>query len=417
MVTKTELRTILLISKNSFIIEATRTKLAKVGFLQLISREVTTANLASVIVKTQPDVILLDFASQNLPLELMEKIKSEYPEFAVIAILPESEVVHSDRVVLSGARAFVQYPYVADILVVTIKRVMELTVRNQDYLIRLPEKEIDNKPRNTFTVFSPKGGAGTTTIATNLAICLQKALKEEVLLVDGKHMFGHVALYLNMQTGNSITDLLAHASSLDPKMIRQVAKQHISGIHVLPSPNSVFEAQGIRPESLFSLIQNLQQVFSNIVIDGGNNLNDNTVTYLDSSDKILLVLNPDLASMRDVRQFMEVSATLSYPKEKVLLILNQAGRKADVRREEIEKILKMKVFGKIPADENLALSSLNEGVPILLKSPHHPISKAFSDITEELVKIIQTSKTEYFEKEKNEKTELPQKPSKKGQAI
>ena len=79
---------------------------------------------------------------------------------------------------------------------------------------------------------------------------------------------------------------------------------------------------------------------------------------MDSSDKILLVLNPDIASMRDMRQFMEVSATLSYPKDKTLLILNLTGRKADVKREEIEKILKMKIFGKIPADGNLALSML-----------------------------------------------------------
>jgi pilus assembly protein CpaE len=115
---------------------------------------------------------------------------------------------------------------------------------------------------------------------------------------------------------------------------------------------------------------------------------------MDSSDKILLVLNPDIASMRDVRQFMEISATLSYPKDKILLILNLSGRKADVKMEEIENILKVKIFGKIPADDNLALSSLNEGVPILLKKPRHPISKAFNDITKELVKIIQTSKTE-----------------------
>jgi pilus assembly protein CpaE len=412
MATKTDTKTILLISKNSFILEATRSKLAKVKFMNLISKEVTSENLLSIISKTQPDVILLDFEFQNQPFDLMDKIKSGSPGCAVIAILPESEVVNSDRVVLSGARAFVQYPYTADILVVTIKRVMDLMVRNQDYLIRIPETDLEVKPKNTFTVFSPKGGAGTTTIATNLAISLQKTLKEDVLLIDGKHMFGHVALYLNLQTSNSITDLLAHASLLDKQLIHQVVKQHISGIHVLPSPNSVFEAQGIRPENLFKVIQSLQQVYSNIIIDGGCNLNENTVTYMDSSDKILLVLNPDLASMRDVRQFMEIAATLSYPKDKVLLLLNLTGRKADVRRDEIENILKMKIFGKIPADENLALSSLNEGIPIVLKSPRHPISKAFADITAELVKIIQISNTEYLEKEKNEKTELTKKQSK-----
>jgi pilus assembly protein CpaE len=413
MAIKTEPKTIFLISKNPFIIESTRIALKPLEFLILIDKDMTSLDPLPIIAETQPDVILFDFEFQNHPLDLLEKIVSEYPGFAVIAILPESEMVNSDRVILSGGRAFIQYPYQTNNLIVIIKRVLELTVRKEDFLIRIPDTDVNLKPRNTFTVFSPKGGAGTSTIATNLAISLHKTLKEDVLLIDGKHQFGHVALYLNLHTGNSIIDLLTHGL-LDTRLIKQVVIRHISGIDVLPSPNSLIEAQGIRPENLFKLIQSLQQVFPNIIIDAGNNLNENTVTYMDSSDKILLVLNPSLASMRDVRQFMEISNTLSYPKDKSLLILNQTGRKADVRKEEIEKILKMKIFGMIPADENLALSSLNEGVPILIKSPHNPISKAFNNITAELLKIIQTVKTEYLDKEKenSEKTELPKKKSK-----
>ena len=410
MATPTESATILLVSKNPSVIEATRTTLAKEEILNLIEKEVTSENLFPVIIETQPDVILLDFEFQ--PFDLVDKIAYEYPMCAVIALLPESEMVNSDRVVFSGARAFIQYPYRSNNLVVTTKRVMELLERNQSYASQTPVLDTYAKPKNTFTVFSPKGGVGSTTIATNLAISLHKTLKEDVLLIDGKHLFGHIALFLNLRTGNSITDLIARAGMLDQRLIKQVVVRHISGIYVLPSPNSITEAQGIRPENLFKVIQSLQQVFPNIIIDGGNNLNDNTVTYMDSSDKILLVLNPDLASMRDVRQFMEISATLSYPKDKILLILNLSGRKADVKREEIENILKMKIFGKIPTDENLALSSLNEGVPILLKKSCHPISKAFSDITKELVKIIQTSKIETLEKEKSEKNELSKKSSK-----
>ena len=403
---------VLLVSSNLSIIEATRTTIADEEMLKLIDRGVTSEDLFQVITETQPDVILLDFEFDPHPYEIIDKIASENPLCAVVAILSESGMGNSDRVVLSGARAFIQYPYRSDNLVDTIKRVLELMQRNQVYSSETSDLVTDVKSRNTFTVFSPKGGVGTTTIATNLAISLHKILKEDVLLVDGKHLFGHVALYLNLRTGNSITDLIAHAGMLDQRLMKQVVVKHNSGIYVLPSPLSITEAQGIRPEALFKVIQSLQQSFPYIIIDGGNNLNDNTVTYMDSSDKILLVLNSDLASMRDVRQFMEISATLSYPKDKTLLILNLTGRKEDVKREEIENILKMKIFGKIPTDENLALSSLNEGIPILLKKPHHPISRAFSDIAKELVKIIQTANTVNSEQGKSEKTEPSKRSSK-----
>jgi len=379
---------ILLISTHPTVMEATRTILKKEKLLDLVNREVTPENLFDVINETEPDVILLDFKFQKKPLKLVEKIVSEHTNSAVVAILSASEIDNLDRVILSGARAFVQYPYQSDKLLVTIKRVIELLEGGQPHISEAEELEAEEKSSHTITVFSPKGGAGTTTIATNLAISLHKTLKENVLLVDGKLNFGHVALYLNLLTGNSITDLIAHAGMLDQKLIEQVVIKHTSGIYVLPSPNTINEAQGISPDSLFQVLQGLQQVFPIIIIDGGNNLNDNSVTFMDSSDKILLALNPDLASMRDVRQFMEVARSLSYPKDKTLLILNLTGRKADVKKDEIEEILKMEIFGKVPADENIALSSINEGVPILVKKPRHPISKAFNDIAKDLGKSI-----------------------------
>ncbi len=134
--------------------------------------------------------------------------------------------------------------------------------------------------------------------------------------------------------------MIAHAGKLDQQLIKQVVEQHASGVYVLPSPNSISQAQGIKPENLFTVVQSLQDVFPNIIIDGGNYLDENAVTYMDSSDKIMLVLNPDLASMRDAKQFLEIASTLSYPKEKVLFILNMVGRKADVKSDEIESILK-----------------------------------------------------------------------------
>jgi len=248
---------------------------------------------------------------------------------------------------------------------------------------------METSPTNkgTYAFFSPKGGVGTSTIAVNLAISLQRLLNEEVLLIDGKHLFGHLALYCNIRTNNSMTDLIVHAGSLDEHLIKQVAVKHHSGIHVLPSPSSIVEAQGIKAKDLFKVMQGIKSVFPYIIIDCGNNLNENTVTYMDISDQIFLILNPDLASMRDVRQFLDLSATnLSYPKEKTQLILNFSGRKEDIKSDEIEKILNKDIFGRVPYDTNLALSSINEGVPIYLKKPRHPISKAINEVANDLTK-------------------------------
>jgi pilus assembly protein CpaE len=123
-------------------------------------------------------------------------------------------------------------------------------------------------------------------------------------------------------------------------------------------------------------------------VDGGSFLDENTVTYMDSAYRVLLVVTPNLASLRDARQFLDICRTLSYPAEKELLILNQTGRKTDIKLQEIEKVLHAQVIGRIPADDIIALSSMNEGVPIILKKPKHPISKEITKIAQELVKML-----------------------------
>jgi pilus assembly protein CpaE len=393
---------ILLVSNNQEIIDSTRKSLKNSELLTLAEDKVSSRVLSKTLLKTQPDLVLLDFENLKQPFYLVYKLTSEYPMFPSIAILPEAKKDNADRVIQAGASAYIVFPYPSpDELPSLISEYVNFSKGEETQSTTAASFVPTDHPANTFAVFSPKGGAGCTTIATNLAITLHKTLKEEVLLIDGKHLFGHVALYLNLLTGNSMTDLIGQAGMLDQQLINQVVLRHKSGIHVLPSPNSVEGAQGISPEDLFNVLQELQDAFPNIVIDAGNHLDENTVTYLDASDKILLVLNPELASMRDAKQFMQISSQLSYPKDKILFILNLMGKKEELKREEIENVLQGNLTGKIPMDEDSALSSVNEGIPIVIKKSRHPISKAISDLVNELDFQIQTNKSEWHEENPN----------------
>ena len=388
---------LLLVSNNLTLIEATRTSLASNDLYTLNVKQGNKENLSQSISETRSELILLDLDFDTEPNKLIKELIDSYPHIAVVPVLTEAHMADADQVLLTGANTFVKYPYQQDALALTISRTMAFMRPDQGSLAPSQTSETATKSGHTITVFSPKGGAGTTTVAVNLAISLHKQLKDDVLLIDGKHLFGHVSLYLNLRTGNSLTDLIPHVGMLDKRIISQVVVPHVSGIQVLPSPLSIHDGQGIRPDDLFKILQALQQVFPHIIIDAGSHLNDNSVTYMDASNKILLVTNPNIASLRDSRQFMEVTASLSYPKEKTLLLLYQAGRKSDLKKEEIENILKMKVFGIIPADENQALTSLNEGVPLAIKKPMHPISRAFTSVSKDLVQIIKNSNPQHSE--------------------
>ena len=391
-------KTILLVSNNQDLIDTTRTNLSSSEFDDLIARNGNREGLAEFISETQPKLILVDFDFDPEPIKFIQEAITAYPQIAFVPILTEAHMANADQIMLTEARVFVKYPYQQDALTLTVQRAMDYKQSEQTNRQSAPRTEVPAKHGHVFTVFSPKGGAGTTTFAVNLAISLHQQVKEDVLLIDGKMLFGHVPLHLNLRTGNSMTDLIPHLGMLDQKLIRQVVVQHVSGIYVLPSPMSIIDGQGVRPEELFHLLQALQLEFPHIIVDAGSHLDEISVTFMDASNKIMLVANPNIAALRDARQFMEVATSLSYPMDKIMLILYGAGKRLDIKQEEIENILKMKVFGIIPADGDQMRKSLNEGVPIVIMKPTCPISRSYKGVAKTLVKTFKSLDTQEGEK-------------------
>jgi pilus assembly protein CpaE len=230
---------------------------------------------------------------------------------------------------------------------------------------------------------------GTSTTALNLAVGLFEATGQRVLLLEGKLGFSHLGLMLNLRTRNTLAELLPHAHHLEENLVREVVVEHASGIHVLLAPSSLEVAQGVRPETLFSVVDGIRQFFDYVVIDAGSALTDNAVTLLDLADRVLLVATPDLAALHDASRFIQVSRSLAYAPGKVLTVLNRAGLMGSLRVKDIEVALRHEVFAEIPDDGPNALRSLNRGLPLMRRYPRSPASRALVGLTKRLLKLGQ----------------------------
>jgi pilus assembly protein CpaE len=347
-------------------------------------------DVSAVIVASDPDIVLVEHAKgTEKGLEVIDDLSLHFANIPVLAILQEEDSSMVQRALLAGARAFILLPFTRINLLTMVRRVLELQERNTS--ARSPQATssiVSALTLSTFAVFSPRGGVGCSTIATNLALSLMEQSSKNVLLFDGKQYFGHADVMLNLRTRNSIADLIPHSNNLDEGLIKDVVLQHISGLNVLLSAPSLQVAQGIRPEDIYNIIVGMQGVYDYIVVDGGNSLSEVAVTMLDSAYRILLVLKPDLASLRDARQFLEISHSLGYPNEKILLVLNEATSKGGVKGGDIESALKRKLFASIPQDTANAQRSLNRGIPLNIRYPNSPISKSINSMANSLIELV-----------------------------
>ena len=386
---------VLAISSNESMLELIRTSLDNESSYFFIEHQKLGDNLIEGIEQLQPNCILLDYLYQaGNPLDLIDKISLQYPEMIVIIVLPQDKITEANRAILAGARAFMVQPFNQKELLDTLRRIKELYKRSHPGKVDV-SSDLLMETRGTFSVFSPKGGTGCSTIAINLAVALREELKQEVLLMDGKLFFGDLDIMLNLKTLNSISDLIPHLGSLDDGLLHDVISEHSTGIKVLPAPLSPVSAQGIHPEELHRILTAAQNTYPNIVIDSGNYLNENTVTLMDASHKILLVINPEIASLRDASRFIEICyTTLSIPKEKILIIVNQYDQRDGIGINDIERTLQMKVFASLPWDSRVPLQSINRGVPFYMQSSKIPLRKSFETMAKNLAALIGYGKTD-----------------------
>jgi pilus assembly protein CpaE len=357
-----------------------------------------------------PEIILVDHQIGTTPtLDLLDDLAVQFPDKIMVAILPNDDPVRAQQVMLAGARGFLIQPFTQLSLLSTLRRMRDLESRRGQTQVYANSGAEKATPVRVLAVYSPRGGVGCSTLAANLAIALYEETGARVLLVEGKLFFGHLDMMLNLRTHNNLSDLIPHAHSLDRSIIEEVVVEHASGIQVLLGPSEVQTAQGIRPEDLYNVLASLQRLYDFIVIDAGSYLNDNTVTLLDTADRILLVTTPDLPSLHDTSKFILLGRTLAYPAGKMLITLNRSGLVGGIKNQDIESALHHELFAVVPEDGQQALRSLNRGIPLVIKYPRSPASRAIQKLAKLLLQIGTQERIEnYPVKDQDLKKELNQ---------
>jgi len=147
-------------------------------------------------------------------------------------------------------------------------------------------------------VYSPKGGTGCTTIATNISVGL-KTPENKVALIDANLLYGNVAVFLNEHGKNSLLDLLNRANDLDPEIISDVMVENkLTGLQIMASPKDPELNDSHQGEAVAKVLNYLKQIYSYIIIDTTSYLTEVVQTCLDVSDYIVLVTTQDIPSIK-----------------------------------------------------------------------------------------------------------------------
>ncbi|MEO0494494.1 MAG: P-loop NTPase [Actinomycetota bacterium] len=240
--------------------------------------------------------------------------------------------------------------------------------------------EDDGEAGKVITVFSTKGGAGKSVIATNLGVALAERSDKPVCLIDADLQFGDIAVMLKLSPQHTIVDAVSSLDRLDASLMQSLLVTHeSSGLLILPAPLEPAFADQIGATEMIQIIEVLRRFCSFVIVDTPAYFNDVVLGMIEVSDDVLLVAGMDIPNIKNVKIGLQTLRLLNTPMEKLRLILNRANSKVKLDVTEVERTLQVSADVLIPSDI-VVPQSVNRGVPVIQSSPKAGVSKSMHEL-------------------------------------
>jgi pilus assembly protein CpaE len=242
-----------------------------------------------------------------------------------------------------------------------------------------PVEEVATDPR-IITILSPKGGAGKTTAATNLAVGLAKVHPKEVVLVDLDLQFGDVASNLRLSPTATIADVVRRWPC-DTAQLKLALTAHHTGLYTLCAPLNPAEADEIVAEHVGGVLRALHRSFRFVVVDTDPGLSERVLSALDLSTDMVMICSTEVPSIRGLKKALEALDVIGLTEARRLLVLNRSDAKVGVDVDALERTVGHRVDVRVPSSIDMVLAT-NDGIPVMESERNPELVRAFQGLVD-----------------------------------
>ncbi len=217
-------------------------------------------------------------------------------------------------------------------------------------------------PRGRLVVFfGARGGAGSSTLAHNVAWSLSKATGEEMILLDLDLAFGTVGLAFNVEARQTVGELLGEPERIDAQLLDRILVKYDDCLQLLPSPSELRSWPPIEVEAVDKLLDLTRQMAPLVLVDLPHLWAPWIAHALERADDLIIVAQPDLPNLRDAKALLDEVGQRRGADAPTHLVLNKLDsyKKTQLSAKDFEETLKVKPALCLPFDPIFGEASNN----------------------------------------------------------
>jgi len=240
----------------------------------------------------------------------------------------------------------------------------------------------------TMAFVGAKGGAGSSTLAHNIAYQLSEAMQANTVIADFDLAFGTAGLDFNQDPIQGMADALNKPDRLDPTLLDRMTARCTERLSLFAAPASLDDDYAISDAAFEEVQAKIKSTAPYVVLDLPHLWSAWMRKAILSSDDVVITATPDLAALRNAKNLIDLIKKARPNDAPPHLILNQVGApgRPEIPVKEFARALGIEPALVLPFDPKLFGQAANNGQMVFEVNPKAKAAEGLAQFTQVLAR-------------------------------
>jgi pilus assembly protein CpaE len=231
-----------------------------------------------------------------------------------------------------------------------------------------------------------RGGVGSSTIAHNVGWCIAEELEINTTIVDFDLPFGTTGLDFNDEAGQGVAEALSAPERLDDVLLDRLLIKRGEHLSLFTAPAALDRDYDAVPEAYEAVIDAVRKSMPCVIVDIPHAWAPWVKTCLIAADEIVIVATPDLASLRNAKNMMELVRAARPNDAAPRLVINQSAmpKRPEIPSKDFAETMGVEPAAILTFDPALFGQAANNGQMVLELQPKSAISESVRKLARSL---------------------------------